>query len=180
MTLKLMAIINEERKYEYGCVMLYFDFPQMFRVQDGVDPDDLYEDPDDDSFGLEDNPHVTLLFGLHKEVTDKQVKKVLDAHTFSDITIDKLSYFGNPDYDVLKYDVSGKSLHEVNSDLKKLPHTSDFPNYHPHMTVGYLKSGTGKKWVKKLKTMKVTLTPQYATFSKPDKKKTKFKINFSK
>ena len=176
MTLKLMTIINEERKYEYGCVMLYFDFPQMFKVQDAIDPDDLYEVPDDDSFGFEDEPHVTLLFGLHKEVTDKQVKMVLDSHRFSNITINKLSYFDNPEYDVLKYDVSGKSLHDVNSDLKKLPYTSDFPDYHPHMTVGYLKSGTGDKWVKKLKTMKATLTPKYATFSKPDKKKTKFQV----
>lgn len=180
MTLKLMTIINEARKYEYGCVMLYFDFPQLFKIQDGIDPNDIYEVEDDNSFGLENEPHVTLLFGLHKEVTDEDVRKILKKHTFGDITVNQLSFFDNPDYDVLKFDVKGKSLYDVNSDLKKFPHTTDYPNYHPHLTVGYLKNGKGKKWVDKLKTERIVLTPKYVTYSKPTGKKTKFKINLSK
>jgi len=174
-------VLNENRKYEYGCVMLYFDFPILDKIHKVIDPNDVYEEEDDDSFGLETEPHVTLLFGLHKEVTDEDVKKVLDSLKFSPITLSKLSIFNtNPDYDVLKFDIEdtggGHILYEANKKLKKYPFTSNFPDYHPHMTVGYLKSGTGNKWVKKIKTQKFTLTPDYAVYSKPNKEKTKFNI----
>ena len=179
-------VLNEGRKYEYGCAMLYFVFPMMNKIHDAIDPDDVYEEEDDDSFGFETEPHVTLLFGLHKEVTDEDVKGVINNFTFAPIKLTKLSTFKNEKYDVLKFDISddggGHALYEVNKELKKFPFTSDFPDYHPHMTVGYLKSGTGDKWVKKLKVQEFTLTPKYAIYSKPNKgkkEKTKFKIEIT-
>ena len=183
MTLKLMKMINENRKYEYGCAMLYFDFPSLFKVQDAIDPKDLYEDPDDDSYGFDDEPHVTLLFGLHKEVTDEEVKDIVSSFVYRPIKLTKLSIFENPDYDVLKFDVSrsggGEILYKANKELRKLPYTSNFPDYHPHMTVGYLKKGTGKKWAEKIDTGEFTITPNFVTFSKPDSTKSKFKIRVS-
>lgn len=186
MSFKMMDFLMEGgRKYEYGCAMLYFDFPQMFKIQDAIDPDNVYEDPDDDSFGFETEPHITLLFGLHKEVTDEQVKDIVTKFVYGPITISKLSTFDNLDYDVLKFDIPNTSsgagfLYKANKDLAKLPHTTDFPNYHPHMTVVYLKKGTGKKWIKKLKSQEYTLTPKYAKFSKPNKEEKKIEIRVSK
>jgi hypothetical protein len=57
-------------------------------------------------------------------------------------------------YDVLKFDVryptkSGAFLHKINSKLQELPHTNGFPDYHPHSTIAYLKSGSGKKYIEK-------------------------------
>ena len=176
-------VLNEGRKYEYGCAMLYFDFPMMNKIQDAIDPSDVYEEEDDDSFGFETEPHVTLLFGLHKEVTDEEVKSVIDKFRFAPIKLTKLSRFDNPDYDVLKFDIAddggGHVLYEVNKELKKFPFTSNFPDYHPHMTVAYLMSGTGEKWVKKLNVDEATLTPKYALYSKPNKEKTKIEIETS-
>ena len=54
--------------YDYGCAMLYFDFPKMSEIHDQIDPSDIYEDDKDKTYGLEDEPHCTLLYGLHKEV----------------------------------------------------------------------------------------------------------------
>lgn len=34
----------------------------------------------------------------------------------------------------------------MNKLFKKLPFTSDFPDYKAHATIGYLKPGTGKKY----------------------------------
>lgn len=178
-------VLEESRKYEYGCVMLYFDFPQMSEIQNKIDPNDVYEDPDDDSFGFEDEPHVTLLFGLHKEVTDKQVEDIISKFVYGPISLSNLSIFDNPDYDVLKFDIPNTSsgagfLYKTNKELIKLPHTTNFPNYHPHMTVGYLKKGTGEKWVKSFNTEEFVVTPHSAIYSKPNREKTKFNIRIKK
>jgi hypothetical protein len=51
-----------------------------------------------------------------------------------------LPEFENELYDVLKFDVKReKSLFDCNKDLMKFPHTTDYPDYHPHLTISYLK-----------------------------------------
>jgi 2'-5' RNA ligase len=145
--IKLVDLLQEAtgRKFEYGCVMLYFTFHEINKIHDAIDPNHIYTEEEDRSYGLEDEPHTTLLFGLHPEVTTEDVKKVLDNYTYSTCKVHNASLFENPKYDVLKFDVKGDNLHETNKDLKQYPFTSDFPNYHPHLTIGYLKPGTGKK-----------------------------------
>jgi 2'-5' RNA ligase len=172
-----MKIINEIQKYEYGCVMLYFDFPDIKKIHQKINPSDVYTSENDNSFGLELEPHTTLLFGLHSEVGDKQIKDVLSHHAFGTCQIKNASLFENEEYDVLKFDVNGNGLHECHADLCKYPHTTSYPNYHPHLTIGYIKKGLGQKQVELFKNMGYSLTPQYAVYSKPDGSETKFKIN---
>jgi len=177
--IKLMDMINESEKpkYEFGCVMLYFDFPEMESMHDKINKDDIYTS--EGGFGLEDEPHTTLLFGLHKEVTDEQIKDVLGRHKFGECQLHNASLFENSQYDVLKFDVKGKGLHECNSDLTKHPHTTNFPDYHPHLTIGYLKPGTGKKHTDLFNGLEYTLKPRYAMYSKPDGTKSKLEIGVS-
>jgi len=175
--MKLMDIITENHKYEYGCVMLYFDFPEINNIHTKIKDDDVYHNSQDGGYGLETEPHTTLLFGLHSEVTDDDVKNILNQHTFGPCVINNASLFENPEYDVLKFDVDGYGLHECNSDLRELPHTTNFPNYHPHLTIGYLKSGFGKKYTNLFHDKEYTLIPKYAVYSKTDGSKVKFKIN---
>lgn len=176
--MKLMDIVENtlSRKFEYGCVMLYFDFPEIEQMHRMINKDDVYTSDEDDSFGLETEPHTTLLFGLHPEVTDNDVANVLSKHYFGTCSINNASLFENPEYDVLKFDVRGDGLHECNSSLTQFPHTTNFPDYHPHLTIGYLKSGSGKKHTELFSNMGYNLTPQYAVYSKPDGSKSKFKI----
>ena len=174
-------IISEgKRRNEYGCVMLFFNYPQMFKIQDAINPDHLYEEDDDDSYGLDDEPHVTLLFGLHPEVTNEQVKDAIEGITFSRCELHNPSCFENEKYDVFKFDVKGSSLHKANEKLKKLPFTSDYPDYHPHMTIAYLKPGMGERYVRMLDKGKNDdhfIKPTHAVFSKVDGTKVKMKIN---
>jgi len=170
-----MGILSEQQKFRYGCVMLYFGFPDMDKVHNLIDPNDLYEE-DGEDYGFETEPHVTLLFGLHKGVPTSTVEKVLDDRTFYTCKGHNASIFENEKYDVLKFDIEGDGLHEINDELKKQPHTSDFPDYHPHMTIAYLKPGKGKKYIKMLKGMKYQLPPKYAVYSKPNGTKNKITI----
>jgi hypothetical protein len=173
--IKMMEIINENKKFEYGCVMLFFDFPEMRKIQKPIKIEDIYLVEGDDSYGLETEPHTTLLYGLHKEVSDSDISNVLKEFTFGDVYAHNISLFENPDCDVLKFDIEGDCLFECNEKLKKFPYTTDFPDYHPHLTIAYLKPGTGKKYIKGNQENPFVLTPKYAIYSKSDK--TKFKIN---
>lgn len=176
--IKLLDLLLEKKgdSYEYGCAMLYFDFPLMNKIHDAINPNDLYEEEGDRTFGLENEPHTTLLFGLHEGVSLDDVKKVLNEFTFSTCKIHNASLFENEKYDVLKFDVKGKNLHACNEALKQFPYTNNFPDYHPHMTIGYLKSGMGKKYTKMLEGQEFELVPKYAVYSEPDGTKTKIKV----
>jgi 2'-5' RNA ligase len=169
--------VNEKKgdSYSSGCVMLYFDFPQMKEIHEQIDSEDLYEEDGDRTFGLEDEPHCTLLYGLEEGVTLDEVKKILNTQSFSTCTVHNASLFEN-DYDVLKFDVKGKGLHECNKALSELPYNNQYPDYHPHMTIGYLKKGTGKKYTKLMEGKEWTLLPSYAVYSQPDGTKTKTPI----
>jgi hypothetical protein len=179
--IKFIDILKEEKQtFDYGCVMLYFDFIQMNKIHDFIDPNDIYIQEGDRTFGLEDEPHCTLLYGLHDGVSNENIKSVLDKYTYTTLKAHNISLFENPDYDVLKFDVQGDNLHEINSDLQQYPYTSNFPDYHPHMTVGYLNSGSGKRYVEMLKDYEYELLPKYAVYSKPDGNKIKIKIKVKK
>jgi len=83
-------LLTEDHKHDYGCAMLYFDFPQIKDIHNQIDKDDLYVDEEDPSFGLENEPHCTLLFGLHPEVSTEDVQDILSQSNIVD-----LPYVGN-------------------------------------------------------------------------------------
>lgn len=156
---------------DYGCVMVFVDFPQIKSLHKLIKKEDIYTAPDDD-YGLEDEPHITVLYGLHKEVTKKEVKDIMSDFDLEEkYTVKGISIFDNPDYDVLKFDVESKILSKYNEKLKELPFTSDYPEYHPHLTIGYIKKGKGKKYVESLKTIKYEVQTEKIIFSTPDKQK---------
>ena len=148
------------RNLEYGCVMLYpTSIPNWKNHLSIIDKEDIY-DNDNHDYGLEKNPHITVLYGIHlDETTPEAIKEVMKTFEPQEITIDKISIFSNDwnDYDVVKFDVPPTpELKGYNKLLKTVfPYTSDFPKYHPHMTISYVKKGTGKKYVGKIKPFTV-------------------------
>jgi hypothetical protein len=174
-------IISERSdvSYAYGCVMLYFSFDELTEIQSLIKTKDVYIDPEDDSFGLEDEPHTTLLFGLHEEVTKEQVEGVLDKFTYSTCKVFNPSIFEGKLYDVLKFEVRGDYLQETHDELKKFPHTLTHPKYNPHLTIGYITKGRGQYYADLLKKHKFNeywLAPQYAVYSTPNNGKHKINI----
>jgi len=161
---------SKEQTHDYGCSMIYFDFPEMHKIHSMIDSSDIYTEDEDQSGGLETEPHTTLLYGLHSDEVDD--KDVLDASTKFDVPsemkLHNVSCFNNDKYDVLKFDVDSDHLHKINSELTKLPHTTDYPDYHPHTTIGYLKKGTGKKYTDRLKDTSYIVNPSKIVYSKPN------------
>ncbi len=105
-----------------------------------------------EKYGRELEPHVTSLYGLTGEGdTPGAVAQAVRGHGPATVTLGKLSLFSNPDapYDVLKADVDSPDLHALNASLRDLPHQNDYPDYHPHMTLAYLKKGMGAPYVGK-------------------------------
>lgn len=180
--IKLLDLLKEDKgKFDYGCVMLYFDFPNINKIQDKIIPKDIFTKEGDRSFGLETEPHITILYGLHEEVTTKQIKDILKGFEFGKVILHNISLFESPEYDVLKFDVryptkGGAFLHKANKALTTLPHTTSFPDYHPHMTIGYLNDGSGKKYVEMFKNLEFDLEPSYLVYSKPNGTKIKIEI----
>ena len=178
--IKLIDLLKEntESKYKYGCVMLYFKFPELFELQKSIDPGDVYTEEGDIKYGFEDEPHCTLLYGLHKEVTLNKVREVIDSYTFSPKPLKafNISCFKNEKYDVLKFEVEGEILYNINNELKQFPYTSDFPDYHPHLTIAYLKPGCAEEYIKYFKNVEYDLNPEYCIYSH-EEVKDKIKIN---
>ena len=176
--MKLIDLLNEvsTQTYDYGCVMLYFDFPEMLKIQSQIAKKDIYTEDEGKSYGLEDESHCTLLFGFHEDVSTKNIEHVLKKYTFMEVRAYNASIFESPKYDVLKYNIEGPPLKMVNKELRQFPHTNSHPTYHPHMTIGYIKKGQGKKYVEMFKEQKYWLTPQYAVYSRPNGDKDKIDI----
>ena len=116
-----------------------------------IPEDELYYDKDPDEFsqGREDWPHVTALFGL-KSQDPEDVQALLSDFGEVEFELGKVSLFENDDkpYDVVKVDVQSQDLKRMNKLLcDNLDYETDFPDFHPHLTIAYVKKGKGKKWV---------------------------------
>lgn len=172
------SVLNEESNstFKYGCAMVYYDFPQMLELHSSIDPGDVYAEEGDRTYGLEDEPHTTLLYGFHHDVDPNEVLRICSGHKYPQLTLKNSSIFDNPKYDVLKFDVDSPVLHQVNSQLAKLPHTTDFPDYHPHSTVGYLKKGKGQHYASLFNDREFKVTPKKIVYSMPTGEKREIQL----
>lgn len=99
---------------------------------------DLAED------GYEQEPHVTVLYGFHPDVQPTEIEAVVKE--FGEVTIElgAITRFESEEHDVLKIDIEGGSIFELNAKLVEAfagRVTNKFPEYHPHMTLAYVKKG---------------------------------------
>ena len=168
-----------ERKNDnlkYACLMLYADISNWKDKISIVDKEDIYEK--DDDYGYEKDPHITIVYGFHEDEVDKdQMYKQIKEMKPVEVTINKINIFETDDYDVVKFDVPiTKELKKYRKEFLKFPNTQTYKEYHPHMTIAYVKKGEGKKYIKKLdKPFKVKFNK--AVYSDPGYNKKYFKIN---
>jgi N12 class adenine-specific DNA methylase/2'-5' RNA ligase len=99
--------------------------------------------------GREEDPHITVKYGLHTENADA-VRELLADEPPVKVKIGKTSIFAakeGADYDVVKLDVDSPDLHRLNAEIAKyLKVTDTHPEYKPHITLAYVKPGLGKRY----------------------------------
>ena len=139
---------KDSKLYEYGCLMVYLKIPYWNDLLSKINSDDLFKD-DTDRYGLETEPHCTILYGIHSDVSDEDILSNFSNLKKSqfDIEINGVDCFYNKDYDVLKLNVKSNMLNQLNDSAKSLPYTNTYPDYKPHITIAYLKKGKGNLYV---------------------------------
>jgi len=171
---------KEIKKKRYGVVMLYFDDKSIFEeVQELIDDEDIYENKDGyPKEGREKNPHVTVLFGLHSDVSDETIEDIIKTWDQPEISFKNIGIFeddSNKGYDVVKFDIENKDLNEMNRQLTELPYTSDYPDYHPHITIAFTTAGKGEKYVQSLDTP-IKMKPSKIVYKKANGTKKEYKF----
>ncbi len=129
---------------QMGCLLAKVGGPlrdAVLAVGRSIPADHLADD------GLEDDPHLTLRYGLHESDGDAVLDAVSKLGTLT-VLPGELRCFEGPDHDVLYVSVVNASDPSRWYDaLAGFPHTDTHSGYVPHVTVAYLKKGCGKEYV---------------------------------
>lgn len=161
--------IDNQQRDHYGCLMMDTDIDNWEEYHTaGIDKDDVYIKPHDKSYGLETQPHITIVYGFHEDEIDEETISSVVKQNMKPITvsIDEVDIFENDEYDVVKYNVPvTDELQQYRDLFLKFPNTQTFPEYKPHMTIAYVKPGMGKKYKRKLREpFNVTFTKGVYSF----------------
>jgi N12 class adenine-specific DNA methylase len=107
-----------------------------------IAPEDVHPEK-----GMEKRPHVTVKYGLHDNAPEA-VKDLVANEPPVHAKITGIEVFEpeGEDYDVVVARVDSPDLVRLNAKIAALPHTDTFPDYKPHITLGYVKKGTGQKY----------------------------------
>ena len=105
---KYIQFVKESTGYDYGCVMVEVPVSNWNEICSVIDKDDIYEEENDTSYGIQENPHLTLLYGLKSDVSKEKVEDILEN------IMDEWRNFGMEDFDY--NDVSDRIAIEDASD----------------------------------------------------------------
>jgi len=146
-SLNRLKRVSINKKRDYSSVMV--DIPKgdirdyILDFGKAIPDKDLSED------GREDLLHVTVLYGLHTNIVS-DIKGIINGVGDIEIELGESDIFPADevhDFDVVKFNVKSKGLGILNSRLKDLDFTNKYEYYKPHITVAYVKSGKGSKYV---------------------------------
>jgi len=172
--------INEQEKEDptFGCIMME---PKEIKDWEenhlaGIEEKDVYIKSNEDSYGKEYQPHITILYGIHEDEIDPSVVIDMIEQKMKPITaeISEIDVFENDEYDVVKYNVTvtNELLKYREMFMNSFENTQTFSGYKPHITIAYVKPGLGKKYKRKLnKSFKVEFIKGIYSYHKKEKGK---------
>lgn len=105
-------------------------------------PDDALADD-----GREDNPHVTVKYGIDPSVTIDEIRAVVGPRATGSLIFGSTAFFAGPDADVVFVTVDSPDLVALNKAVTGAVETTNTqPNYVPHLTLAYVESGRGHEF----------------------------------
>ena len=134
-----MLVNHKTKDGRYGCLMMMFDFQSG--IEDIVHPADMDE--------VEDEPHVTVLYGIHgAHGPTPQNFMIPDIYRKMPVLFERRITVFEGKTDVLKISVESAMLREFREYVKAtfVWSESGFSEYNPHLTLAFVKGGTGKKY----------------------------------
>mgnify|MGYP003334420127 CR=1 FL=1 len=160
---KYIEFINEG-VYTYGCILLETPISNWNELTSMIDPEDLYK-PETERFGITENPHCTVLYGLRNKVTESNIEYFLKYLEMPTIEVNGIDCFEQDEFDVVKLNVIPNSnLLKMRRTFERLPNVNKFP-YSPHITIAFVKKGCGEKYKS---DFKLTINPSRIEYSKSD------------
>lgn len=158
-------LANDGAQHSHHCTMVYLedcssekDF-NFFRLTQQIPEEDIYREKSmvdgpfgtklqnpEDTYGLEHDPHITLLFGLTNENDYFKARKLFSTISQPKFKIGEISSFRREDkpFDVIKLSIISDDFAKINQELLKFPNENKFDKYIAHMTLGYVKKGCCK------------------------------------
>lgn len=156
--------------YKYSCAMLQLNaqMSNLIRVWAdlNIPKSLLYIDLHENIYGYEYNPHISIKYGIH-DPTPANLINIIKGIKPIDISLGQIEIFDtNPLFDVLKIDVYGEGLHNLNKVLSnKLQHTDKYVTYRPHITIAYTKKHACNKFLHNTTFDKLTDTVSVIHFN---------------
>lgn len=138
--------------------------------------------PDEDlaKDGREFEPHVTIKYGLHTDYPDEVKLALVEwmklrGKNCVNVRLKDTSLFPGDGFEVVKIDVESDDLHSLNEHISSfLECTDTHPEYVPHVTLAYVKSGLGEKYIEMYDVFGEEVVLRHFVFSDADGKRTMF------
>lgn len=146
------AVLDDDYR---GCIMINTEKIPVIQFVKNADKD-LFENPkwDQGSVPAETTPHATLLYGLlnNGNIWKDKVDTVLADWDMPTVKIKEVSHFETGDsIAVVGLLEETPEIIDANQRLSLLPHLNTFSEYHPHITLAYIKNNADvSKWEKSL------------------------------
>lgn len=158
--------MDKPYKYSSTQVQMSPDVSDEFllRAKELIPNKDLFGD------GLEDDPHITLLYGIHEEHPTLQLVDIIETHPKFTVTLGDISLFDEDDeFDVIKTEIHCNDMLVLHSTLLNNCHyTLTHPEYIPHATIAFAKKGTSDYLIGNQTFRGLSFVVDYVTFSGSD------------
>ena len=143
--------------------------------KENIDDKDVYRVGE--KFGREDEIHVTVLYGLHEEKVEP-VREIVEGEPPVELELGEVTAFtNNVKFDVIKLTVISPDLRRIHKKLKEsLEFTSDYPQYQPHCTIAYVRSGTATQYTGTAPFRGEKIKLDHIVFSSKNGEKTRIKL----
>lgn len=172
---RYMSALVKLGQHEFSSVMV--ELPEAVEValaamRQSIKESDQPESPE--------RAHVTILYGLHG-ADPKPIETLLANEGPVRLRLGRTNFFpaseSSEGRDVVYVEVYGQDLRHLHRKLRRhLPHTVNWPRYVPHLTVAYVKKGSGHRYVGRTDLDYKVVLLREAVFSTPGGKRTRISL----